>query len=933
MNDDQAQELKALREVQQDLRWRLDALDRRIAGLENRKHLPASPAPVVPPPLPVAPIVPERSAPPSPADELWKPQTGPPDLVESFEPAADSPPPLPKTARRSSAAEAATTDSLELRFGRVWLVRIGIVILLTGLVFLGNFAWKEFVAKIGPAGKLALLYLAGFGLGALGWLVKRKRAELAAYGKVLIGGGLATVYYATYAAHFVEPLRVISSPLLGGVILLGFAGGILWLADRLRAPGVASATIVLGFYTAAINPLAGFSLFSNLVLSVIAIILLARRRWVSVSFLSLAGCYLAFAFWRVHATGSLGVSSIADPQIFWTAFLFPACYWAVFTVATFLGRSRTFAEGLRPVFLTLNNGAFFALAAPLVAGTHPGRLWIFALAFGALLLGLAFLAAKTEPEENVFDGSYLSQGLVLVGLGFLFKFSGYQLAVIFALQSGMLLKLSRYRHSLIFQIFSGLSALAATVQAMAGLSFDRPHGPVTAAGVALLLTAIGWMFKYQRGLLNPPSFQWRSAGYVALAMLLGIATVFHASTGDPRFYLLLALAVLGTASLYLLRMPELVFGTQAFAALAFLEWFRQARAAEPLPTAAAVLASLAFMHWWQGRNPLPFEKSWRRVGESFYAIAAIAVVFGWALGRFPEPHLSVAMALCALGFLSYALATRAWPLAVGSQAFSFAAVVGLSAMVFKKDPWPASLATLAIFASQALATRLLGNRVPERYRPVLHQYRLIVRAMSVLLGFAVIESYIAEPWQFVCLAVTAFGFFSAALGSRRPEALIYAAGALGLGIWEFLSKTGHPAFPPDFAGLVLILIAQRIGRRRLEGDFFGPWVQSALIVLGVTGIWILMGRMVATVENGFLLTISWSLLAFLVLGAGFALKERTYRLLGLGILIASIGRIFFIDVWHLETFYRILSFLVLGGVLLALGFLYNRFAEAIRKWI
>ncbi len=41
----------------------------------------------------------------------------------------------------------------------------------------------------------------------------------------------------------------------------------------------------------------------------------------------------------------------------------------------------------------------------------------------------------------------------------------------------------------------------------------------------------------------------------------------------------------------------------------------------------------------------------------------------------------------------------------------------------------------------------------------------------------------------------------------------------------------------------------------------------------------------------------------------------------------------FIDVLKMETLGRILSFIVLGLILLALGFLYNRFQETIRKFL
>ena len=47
---------------------------------------------------------------------------------------------------------------------------------------------------------------------------------------------------------------------------------------------------------------------------------------------------------------------------------------------------------------------------------------------------------------------------------------------------------------------------------------------------------------------------------------------------------------------------------------------------------------------------------------------------------------------------------------------------------------------------------------------------------------------------------------------------------------------------------------------------------------------------------------------------------------------AASGRLFLVDVWQFDTLLRIVSFLVLGAVLLVLGFFYNRFAEQVRRW-
>ncbi|HEY8902289.1 MAG TPA: DUF2339 domain-containing protein, partial [Chthoniobacterales bacterium] len=116
-------------------------------------------------------------------------------------------------------------------------------------------------------------------------------------------------------------------------------------------------------------------------------------------------------------------------------------------------------------------------------------------------------------------------------------------------------------------------------------------------------------------------------------------------------------------------------------------------------------------------------------------------------------------------------------------------------------------------------------------------------------------------------------------------------------------------------------------------SWFGRIVQDLTSGIAIFGAWFLLHRLLGPVAGGFLLTICWSLYAFLVLGLGFILRERTYRLLGLMILGTAVARIFLVDVWQLETIYRIVSFLVLGAVLLIIGFLYNRLAETLRRWL
>jgi uncharacterized membrane protein len=57
---------------------------------------------------------------------------------------------------------------------------------------------------------------------------------------------------------------------------------------------------------------------------------------------------------------------------------------------------------------------------------------------------------------------------------------------------------------------------------------------------------------------------------------------------------------------------------------------------------------------------------------------------------------------------------------------------------------------------------------------------------------------------------------------------------------------------------------------------------------------------------------------------GYARSNRLLRLMALLLLTATTFKVFFLDLAALEKFYRIVSFLVLGAILLAVSFLYQQ---------
>ena len=77
----------------------------------------------------------------------------------------------------------------------------------------------------------------------------------------------------------------------------------------------------------------------------------------------------------------------------------------------------------------------------------------------------------------------------------------------------------------------------------------------------------------------------------------------------------------------------------------------------------------------------------------------------------------------------------------------------------------------------------------------------------------------------------------------------------------------------------------------------------------------------------------WYWLVTLLLLAGFALRERPLRLSGLALLGACVFKAFAYDMQELDTIYKILSFIILGLLLLGVSLIYTRYKEQIRRYL
>lgn len=263
--------------------------------------------------------------------------------------------------------------SREYAIASQWLLRVGIVIVVAALGFFLKYSIDN--GWIGPLARVMLTAIAGLSMIIGGTRLLGKRYAL--IGQGLIGGGLAALSFAVFAAHQFFGL-IEAEPafaLLAAVTLL--AG---FIAVRFDSMLVAVLGIIGGYATPFMLQTSGVvlpALFGYLLVLGTGILgMCFWRNWPLVNGLSFLGTwFVVLPALRAHY----------DDSRFAEVFPFLVAFFALFSTATFLFQ---FVRGRRSnlldiLALLVNAGVFFAVGARMVEAAH-GRQWV-----GALSLALA----------------------------------------------------------------------------------------------------------------------------------------------------------------------------------------------------------------------------------------------------------------------------------------------------------------------------------------------------------------------------------------------------------------------------------------------------------------------------------------------------------------------------------------------------------------
>ena len=94
---------------------------------------------------------------------------------------------------------------------------------------------------------------------------------------------------------------------------------------------------------------------------------------------------------------------------------------------------------------------------------------------------------------------------------------------------------------------------------------------------------------------------------------------------------------------------------------------------------------------------------------------------------------------------------------------------------------------------------------------------------------------------------------------------------------------------------------------------------------------ILLTLMLALKMRLGLVTVAWGVEGVLIMLFALAVKERSFRLTGLALLLLCVGKVVVMDVWGLQPRDRYITFIIVGAALLFVSYLYSRYRDAIRQ--
>lgn len=961
---------------------RLDQLEKRLEHLERlqagetpppslteearpRPRLPEWITPPPPPPHPAEAPAPEPPQTPKPPEEPDEAVGEPAPPVQeplgsgSFlteEEASGLPNPLVEAVGEPPARR---SGSVEVDFATVWLPRIGGVLLLIGAALGAMYVQP----MLNPLGRVLTGYLIAAGVGVLGWLARRRSLV---YAQAAWAISLSLGYFVSFAAYFIPPMRVFPVFLPSLILMAGFAGTLITLADRWRSQPLAAFGFLLGVLAALVSAGSSelYALLALVVLAIAAAVLLLRREWLGLTALALVGTYLAHALlWVLLPLGGEPAAILAHLAAL-------ALYHVVFALAfhrwgrVWLARERALEESeelaavprrdvallpLSSAFPMINSLALAALSLVLLYRTQSWwdhvHILLFALAAGELIR----LPLRNTVRADLWQ-YHLLAGMALFTAGVVGALGGMERSGVLAAQTLILaIAGSRARSLRFLRPLSIIPALL-SFNMLGSLGWLTPVEVLAglATSTMVLASALPWERILNRGR------EWEKGRVVRWgeivsgqvrgligAILVAAILVDEFAPGNTQPFLLLAACVM-VLGIVVLRARAWAGGALLLSAVAapghvfFLQWD------VPRFLVGGVLTLCLFRLWQQTSHNLAV--------RILLAITAGFLALG-IYARVPEYTELRGIALLAMAAVCLATGRAGWHLRLP---------IVVPGGVEEEAPreqrrwlWTPLLILSALLLLGATVFAVCWDAMQELLSPTLvavawlgiwfflrgktPAFAVAYAALPFLVYTALLVHGGGAVWAALVMLPVCAGLCALAWRLKHPldSWLVFLfPSVLPLHFVTVLFEEGMQTagWPLMIIGGCVVLLALPALYRWLErrdgvfpvhqtgtvpvAEAHAYWMVTACGAVLLAN-WVLGGQLADR-----LITAAWGVTGIAILVAGFLLVERPMRHGALVILALTAGRIFLVDLAHADTLARILAFLVTGVVFILSGMAY-----------
>ncbi len=837
---------------------------------------------------------------------------------------------------------------MEQDFAKVWFVRLGIISLLTGLVFLSNHAYQNYITDWSAGPRLAGLYLLASLLLIVGTYFEKAKVALSNYGKVIAAGGIATLYYTSYASHHVDRLQVIESPLAGGILLTMSAAGCLVYALWKKSNITAICSIALAYYSTSINPVGSFSIISGLLLTLTGLTLLHKLRSASIGFVTMIGAYLTFIYWQ----GFIQPHAASYTSTAWCI----TCYWILSAVSTWIPRR----SGLKPfnktqvlAFTSINNAFLVLLLSIQFPDFHfVEPLWPVSAIIGSsfLVIGgfLKFGKNLTSsfsliPFRESLASLYLMKGTALITLSLCLKLTGPSLALTLTMQSIIVLiaaHKSGQPEKTRFTIASGIILILGFLTYIGSMA-DQNITTIEITTIHHIVQAclyLGYALVWHFGTLNmkekTPLLSIIPAAFSLCSIVFAITTADISTFAKILLFLTSNLALTCYESLpnKKTNLPYFCMGSHLFslvAALLFIEHIHRFNMSHLFIITMLTYALTAINLHAYIRKGTPHKL------YTIYLTAATALFITTVSSTHNGHIILLVMTLTPIAY--HAIYQRLLQ-------YKLTFIVALGFLIYPLC-W---LVYLASYIPYAVSThplvQLIVAIIPIAHLAIM-QKRLLSGFIQARPVFYIATAIMIAIWQFCHIPTWELSFTLTAavyhLLDRQQNKLFTGIGIIYY-VTSVLSMIDNLRFTTDALSIYLIALVPlacytvkyyiirnhtKFDKTDIQKYTYFRGTQKILAIISSLAIWIVCSQHIIHLHDRAALSIAWAIIGLAVLAIGFISKDIVFRTMAFLILGCTVLHVYGVDVWKINALLRIISFITLGIVMLVIGYLYCRKAD------